>query len=237
LADGSNLAGHLHAYDADMDPGAVGPVDAGLARGQWTAVLLAGGRSSRFGSDKVLARLAGTRLVDLVLSAIPSDVPVILVGPDPGSLPAWVHQVRETPSFGGPVAGIAAALPLIHTPLLGVIAADMPAAAGHLPSLVAGLLDETDACLPVDPSGRLQPLCGAYRVAAVERVIRQSGNPTGMAMRTIVDQLRVRAVPWPAQWTWDVDTPEDLRLGQDVLAVESDEGVGDQDGETADGQG
>lgn len=236
-----------------MDPGAVGPVDAGSARGQWTAVLLAGGRSSRFGSDKVLARLAGTRLVDLVLSAIPSDVPVILVGPDPGSLPAWVRQVRETPAFGGPVAGIATALPLIHTPLLGVIAADMPAAAGHLPGLVVSLLgnpgsdldvvdesddvDEPDACLPVDPSGRLQPLCGAYRVAAVARVIRQSGNPAGMAMRTIVDQLRVRAVPWPAQWTWDVDTPEDLRLGQDVLAVESNEGVGDQDREAADGQG
>lgn len=213
-------------------------MESASTRADWTAVVLAGGRSTRFGSDKLQARIDGRRLIDRVLAGLSGDAPLIVVGPPSMSIGmAGAAVVREEPAFGGPVAAIAAALPLVGTGLVGIIAADMPVAARHLPGLVDDLPPDADALLPVDPVGRLQVLCGAYRVTALREAITAAGDPSGQSMRAVVLRLRVRTVRWPAAWTWDVDTPADLELGEHVLAIEADEGVGDQDGEAADGQG
>jgi len=178
---------------------------------RWTAVVLAGGRSSRFGSDKVRIRLGEHRMIDLVIAGIGEGAPVIVVGPDPGSLPASVALVREQPPFGGPVAGLAAALPLVTTPLLAVLAADMPAAAAHLVDLVHGIQAHADGLVPVDPSGRQQVLSAVYRVGPLAAAMDRLTDPTGASMRALVEQLRIDSVAWPAAWTWDVDTPLDLQ--------------------------
>lgn len=210
-----------------------------LVGSDWTAVVLAGGRSTRFGSDKLAARLRGRRLIDLVLERIRSDAPVIVVGPDLRPVGRSIRVVREQPAHGGPVAALAAALPLIQTPIAVVIAADMPSAAAFLDELVRDLPEDADGRVPIDGSDRLQVLCGAYRVAALQEAILLAGNgkPQGLSMQAVVGRLRISTVAWPAERTWDVDTPADLDLGEHILAVESDDGVPDQDREAGDGQG
>lgn len=210
-----------------------------MAHAQWTAIVLAGGRSSRFGSDKLAAILRGDRLIDLVISGIPGHVPVIVVGPDPGPFKRRITVVREDPAYGGPVAAIAAALPHVATALAVIIAADMPGAAPFLGELARSIPDDADGLVPVDSSGRLQMLCGAYRIACLDAAIRSAsdGDASGLPMHSIVSQLSIDTVPWPDERTWDVDTPEDLALGKDVLAIESNDGVADEYGEGGDRKG
>ena len=70
--------------------------------------VLAGGRASRFGSDKALAHLGGERLIDRAVSTLTrwTDAVVVVGGPDRG-----YPVVRDRPRPGlGPLGGIAGAL-------------------------------------------------------------------------------------------------------------------------------
>lgn len=177
-------------------------------------MVLAGGRSSRFGADKAVADLDGQRLVDHVLAGIPDEIEVVLVGPDLGSLGRRARVVREDPPFGGPVAAIAAGLPCVSTSIVAVLATDMPRAAAHLGSLVHAIGPGAEAVIPVDSRGRAQVLCAAYRrsslVHAVRAVSAPAGGPAGLSMRAVVSRLQVDYVTWPDEHTWDIDTPADL---------------------------
>ncbi|MBU6244270.1 MAG: molybdenum cofactor guanylyltransferase [Actinomycetales bacterium] len=216
----------------------------------WSVIILAGGRSTRFGSDKAVAELHGRRLIDHVLAGIPDPIPVVIVGPDLRPLAREVEVVREDPPFGGPVAALDAGLRRVSTSIVALLAADMPHAAAHVVSLVQALGPETEAVIPVDSRGRVQYLCGAYRRACLERAVRAAsgpaGGPSGLSMRAVVSGLQVATVTWPDARSWDVDTPADLARhlderdargsgsGEHVLAIEADDGIADEHDETAD---
>lgn len=181
----------------------------------WTAIVLAGGRSSRFGSDKTQATLAGRTLLDRVVDALPPDVPVIVAGPNPPSARPSVSLAVEEVPFGGPVAGLAAALPLVTTDLVGVIAADMPFGTPALVTLVDHLTaspDSVEAVVSVDAEGRMQQLLGAYRTDALIRAVNALGDPMNRAMREVIAGLehQTRAATHE-HLLLDVDTADDLR--------------------------
>lgn len=125
-----------------------------------TAIILTGGRSTRFGADKASAQVAGATMLDHILADIPLSVPVVLVGPDleqaaqptPPSRPRSRTREPETgldqrsrslivtheePAGGGPVAGVLAGLKLVTTPICCVIATDMPTSASVALGLAA----------------------------------------------------------------------------------------------------
>ncbi len=100
-----------------------------------SAVLLAGGRSSRMGRDKALLALLGDgrplwqRQLDDVLRPLrPTEL--FFSGPTRAGLPSDVRVLAdETPGQRGPLAGIAAALGAMRadSALLLVLAVDLPA--------------------------------------------------------------------------------------------------------------
>lgn len=80
------------------------------------AIILSGGRSSRFGGvHKPGVELGGTSVISRILTAVRTADPaaeVWVAGPTEGLSQAdteSVHSVREEPVFAGPLAGIAAA--------------------------------------------------------------------------------------------------------------------------------
>jgi molybdopterin-guanine dinucleotide biosynthesis protein A len=198
----------------------------------WTAVILTGGRSSRFGSDKSAAVVAGRPLLRRVLDAVPREVPVVLVGPVP-TIPTGrpVTVVREDPPGGGPAAALAAALPHVRTEVLVALATDLPFL-GPLPGeLAAALPDGDDALLVTDGQGRDQPLLAAYRVESLRRAAASLGEPGGASMRALLAGLH-RVARRPAGTTvgsadgtgrgpaWDIDTPQDLARARGALMLQ-----------------
>lgn len=174
-----------------------------------TAIVLCGGSGTRFGGDKTRADLAGSPVLDHVLDGLPSDWPVVCVG-DPRDTRCPVRWCREDPPGGGPVAGIAAALPHVDTPLVVVLGGDMPYAAGPAPGLASRLAEGhgQDAVLGRDGDGRLQPLLAAYRTEALRAAVPQP--PAGTPVMRLLDSLRTLVVPLPEGAALDVDTTEDL---------------------------
>ncbi len=194
---------------------------------QWTAMILSGGRSSRLGFDKATADLNGRPLLDWLLDSIPEASDCVLVGPAPTGTTRHLTLTREEPPGGGPLAGIAAGLVHVHTPIVVVVAVDMPLAGpllAHLVTRLQAASEGVDAVLPVDGAGRVQPLAGAYRTVALRSALERVGSPEGRAVRDLVALLNVTTLAGSAALTLlDVDTEGDLdRLRRSVRVAEND---------------
>ena len=118
-------------------------------------IVLTGGTSRRFGSDKSEALINGRTVLEYMTEGLDN---LIVVGPKKNIDAVYV---REEPAGAGPVAAIGAGLKVVDTELVSIFATDMPFAPRVLPQLLKSLIN--DAALPIDSEGYLQPLAGVYR--------------------------------------------------------------------------
>lgn len=190
----------------------------------WSAVILTGGRSSRMGRDKSRVTVGGTALLDRLLRAIPGEVPVVVVGPPPGSTSRPVIVTRERPVGGGPLAGLAAGIVRVATPVTVVAAVDLPFAGPALPELAELLLSQDQEVQAVVPlvGGFAQPLIAAYRTEPLRDALDSLGDPSGRSVRQVVEMLSVHLVPGDEVLLGDVDTPADLARARAIMASEEE---------------
>lgn len=206
------------------------------------AVILAGGRSSRLGGvPKSTLIYDGATLLERALLAARGAGKAVVVGPDPGTLPAGVLSCREDPPFAGPAAAIAAGLAALdgdpgdrRAPLTLILACDMPNAAAAVGVLLEDLSDgraedgaavETEGVMAVAGDGRKQPLLGIYGTAALGRAVDEAGRRKGLtdaSVFSLLASLDVRLVAVPPGSTDDVDTWDDATaLGVSSASRES----------------
>ncbi|MEA5421331.1 molybdenum cofactor guanylyltransferase [Spirulina sp. CCNP1310] len=134
-------------------------------------LILAGGKSSRMGSDKALKRWQGVPLILRVYEAIaPVVTQVSLLTPWPERyceiLPPACQRLQELEPHQGPAFAIAQGLAQIQAPWLLVVACDLPCLdSGMLirwREKLADLSPHTQALIP-RWGERWEPLCGFYR--------------------------------------------------------------------------
>ena len=191
-------------------------------------VVLTGGGSRRMGSHKPTLDVGGRALVARVLDAA-GPHPALVVGAGQG-VPDGVPVVPERVPGGGPVSGIAYAVEAVRAgrlPTLGqpqppdavvVLAADLPfVTPEHVERLVAALAT-ADLAVTVDPDGRTNWLCAAWRAQALGARLREIGevdDAYGRSMRELCDGIRTALVDDPERVATDVDTPADLERARD----------------------
>jgi molybdopterin-guanine dinucleotide biosynthesis protein A len=182
------------------------------------AIVLVGGRSARFGTDKTAAPLGRGSVLGALLGGLGPDLPVVLVGPArplpaPGRVVRWA---REHPPGGGPVAGLAAGAAALPdgTDIALLLGGDQPFAGGAVPRLLAALDTEreADAAMGVAPDGSRQLLCTAVRVPALRAALPP--EPAGRSVRSLAVSWRIVEVPVSEREALDVDTPADLRRAE-----------------------
>ena len=192
-----------------------------------TGIVLAGGRSSRFGSDKLVARVDGERLLDRAVAAVATVTSEVIVVAEPGATreaPAAgsvpVRVVADPEAFGGPLVGLLAGLESASEPIVVVIGGDMPSVVPDVLGLLTGRLvtdPHRDAAI-LEARGRLVPLPVALRTGAATTVARRLIGDGERRLRAIVERLPT-AVLGDAEWRpldprgdtlRDVDEPGDL---------------------------
>ena len=183
-----------------------------------TAVVLSGGRGSRLGgAEKSEVLWQGRSLLHHLLGSLAEAVPVVVVGPQVPTA-REVRFTLEEPRFGGPVAALAAALPLVETRRVFLVATDMPLAGRWLPLLQAELdavdpADGTQGVFAVDSEGKWQPLCAVYDTEALRSAIAMLDTPVGAPLRAVTRGLKLAQAQSDGvtgRWLRDVDTPADL---------------------------
>jgi molybdopterin-guanine dinucleotide biosynthesis protein A len=190
-------------------------------------VILAGGRSSRYGGvPKGLELVGGRRIVDRVADALRSVTDrLLLVANDPGA-GAWLPGVRTVSDVrpgAGSLGGIHAALVHAGTPIL-LVAWDMPFVPPALLRALRRLGEGADVAVPESDSSRrgVEPLCAWYApscIAAIERRL-DAGD------RRVVgffDEVRTRRLPAdevarhgdPLRLFHNVNAPDDLVVAEE----------------------
>ncbi|WP_127792725.1 NTP transferase domain-containing protein [Agromyces sp. LHK192] len=197
------------------------------ATGGLDAIVLAGGRAERLGGvDKGRLHVGGTALVDRVVAAAASAgaARIVVAGPRPASGAAAdgadLRHVVDDPPFGGPLAGLAAALDETDAPLVLVLACDLPFAEASVAELAARIsaAREADGAVLVDDDGRAQWLFAAYRRDALAAGVARLGDVRDLPVRALVGALDLVEVPATGDSALDVDRWGDLARASTIAA-------------------
>jgi molybdopterin-guanine dinucleotide biosynthesis protein A len=146
------------------------------------AFLLAGGKNARMGTDKAWVEIKGRPMIERALAAAAPVVARLGIVIDPSS--SWVDRyeqlaatwsaelVPDLHDHRGPLGGIHTALRHCHKrnaetsapSSILILACDLPFVTAEFLSLLARIhqSESNDLTLPVDSSGRLQPLAAIY---------------------------------------------------------------------------
>jgi len=164
-------------------------------------VILAGGGSTRFGSDKALAVLDGHTLIVRAVDRLAGWCEHVVVAgretaPAP-TLPDWPRPAM------GPLAGLAAALHHARDEGYEAVLSCSVDAEG-LPENLPDLLAPAPACLAVQPVIGLWPVSS---VAVIEALLLDETERH--SMRRFADRIGARLVELPAAIA-NINTPADL---------------------------
>lgn len=138
-----------------------------MERTPLTGVVLAGGTSSRMGSDKLLLSLHGRRLVDRACEALTPICQRVLVASRGRWIPGLYVDEVEDAEGEGPLAGIVGGLRAAPTPLAAVVAGDMPYVSAAVLLRLAAVWNGEAAVAPV-AADVVQPLHAIYAIAAAD---------------------------------------------------------------------
>ncbi|MBD1936943.1 molybdenum cofactor guanylyltransferase [Microcoleus sp. FACHB-68] len=188
-----------------------------------SAIVLAGGQSSRMGRDKALIAPQGVPLLKQIYEiAVKCASPVYVVTPWPERyqdiLPNSCRFIREEPlpdetEPHGPLVGLAQGLAQVQTQWVLVLACDLPRLRVEVLQSWIGLLgdveDDAIALLPRDAKG-WQPLCGFYRHSCLP-ALQEFINQGGRSFQRWLSQHPVQEVPVSdRQMLFNCNTPTDL---------------------------
>ena len=165
-----------------------------------TAIILAGGRSSRMGTPKAMLPFAGEPLIVHIVRRLQPLFPDIVVVAAPGQqLPGMpVRTVEDEEPYQGPVGGIYYGLRSIAEDFAFVTSCDAPFASTTLIDHLLRLRAQHDIVVP-QWGGRLQPLFAVYRTTVLPKLGAQlqAGElrPVGLFEKVntrIVDEEEIR---------------------------------------------
>ena len=188
-----------------------------------SAVVLAGGKSSRFGRDKAEMEFSGQRVLDGLMEILQEfpfqKLAVVSAQGQERDWPEPILALRDDQEGLGPMGGIVTALRHLPGGIL-VTACDMPLVSVALIEWFLGCYDaHADAVIPRHQGG-IEPLLGIYEksfLPPLEEAI-QAGR---YALHFILEEANVRFVDVPEPFSAEfanVNTPEDYERIQEVMA-------------------
>lgn len=203
------------------------------------AIVLGGGRSARMRTNKMEVQVGGHSLLQRTVTAAlawAEEVVVAAPRPDTWTDDPQVSFTLEDPPFGGPVAGINAAVARLSDAddrdQVLLLAGDLARPNLVVAALKAGAValepnEKQDLGHPgqrsvagggasagvilEDSGGWAQYLAGIYVLGALRTALQRVEGVRNLSVRRLLRDLPVLKVSAGAEVTADLDTPEDLR--------------------------
>jgi molybdopterin-guanine dinucleotide biosynthesis protein A len=192
-----------------------------------TGVILAGGKSSRFGRNKALVEISGIRLIERIIRIMGSIFEsLILVSNTPGEYEYLQIPIYEDLKKGlGPIGGIHTGLEVIKDNAGFFVACDMPFINKDLIRHIVEVRNDFDAVVPrID--WKLEALHSLYTkgcIPAIEELIKSGELQTIKSYNMInvlyVDEEELRAIDPELRSFLNINRPDDLT---EVLRLESE---------------
>jgi molybdopterin-guanine dinucleotide biosynthesis protein A len=195
--------------------------------------ILAGGASSRMGTDKAHLRLGGrtfTERIAAALGAFATRISIVSAKPESSGLNLPV--VEDIYRDCGALGGLHAALSACRAPWAAVVSCDLPFVTGELFARLGGLRTEDAAAIvPRQTDGRPQPLCALYSPARCLELAARLLHEGERRPRVLLQQAHTRWVA-PAEladlrdaelFFLNVNTPTDYERARLEIGMMNDE--------------
>ncbi|MGH7778664.1 MAG: molybdenum cofactor guanylyltransferase [Candidatus Binataceae bacterium] len=182
-----------------------------------SAIILAGGRSSRMGQRKAALPFGDSTLLERTIAELDKffDDIVIVAEPDFAGAPARARLIRDELAYEGPVPALARGLDAARADTAFACSCDLPMLDARVGAALLAMLAGYDAVIPV-VGARLQPLHAVYRrrCAGALRALRARGENRLSAIAEIVPTRRVeedelRPIDPDLRSFLNINTPED----------------------------
>ncbi len=194
-------------------------------------VILAGGKSSRMGTDKALLEYDGKQFIEQITEELSQfEERIIARGTNSGFSAELEEKWNVIPDIypdHGPIGGLHAALSSCESDALFVITCDMPLFNRELAERLCaemqsgeGLetdtdgkhVDAYDVIISVGNNGKVHPLCGVYRKSVLSVLEEQILSDRNRVMEALQD-LRVKYVtidsPDQEKQLANINTPQE----------------------------
>jgi molybdopterin-guanine dinucleotide biosynthesis protein A len=212
-----------------------------------SGIVLAGGRSSRFGRDKLVQPVQGrpaVHLAILALAAVCREVIVVRPPGEPIELPGGMTVpavvVHDERPYEGPLAGTSAGLAVASQPLALVVGGDMPGLIHAVLTILLKVAEGSErSAVALAESGHLRPLpCVVRRDARLvaEGLLREGRRSLHDFLNALevelVDEELWRALDPFARTLADIDLPDDVpeALSDATAGIPPDASPGDASG-------
>lgn len=205
--------------------------------------VLAGGRSSRMGSEKALIQFAGESLVEQALGTLRSTGMEVRIAGAQTELSSFAPVIEDQAGYSGrgPLSGICSALMAAQSQYAVFLPVDLPLVPSNLISyLLHHAIISESAVTVISVAGFIQTFPAVIARAAapsIEASLRSDDRKTLTAFRAAA---HVRGRPFTAlplellvqagqvahpgglpasSWFLNINTPEDLKRAEHLLAI------------------
>ncbi len=198
-------------FDIDLN-------DIQLLDGRWairmptTAILLAGGDSTRMGQDKTMLPIDGQPMIKHDYEQLQPHLSQTLVSSSNVSLHDFLGAtvVADDVAGRGPLAGIASALKASASNVNFVMACDMPEIDAGLIRAMLRQVGDYDAVVPKVGPEMYEPLFAVYKksaLPAIEQVLQSGSN----RVIDCFDHCRVKYIDLPGRQFSNINTKAEYR--------------------------
>lgn len=199
-----------------------------------SAIILAGGSSSRFGQDKALLSLANKPLIKHTLDVVESVVneKIIVV-----SSTAQGHNLKKIVGSGvqvvmdvngtqAPLIGAYTGFNNAHGRYSLLLPCDTPMAARQIIRHLLELCKSRDAVIPRWPNGHIEPLQAVYRTSSAIESAKKTLDKGRLDMRSMIDELQdvryistlvLQKLDPDLRTFFNINTPLDLEKAEYLL--------------------
>lgn len=188
------------------------------------AFVLAGGKSSRMGSDKAFLRLGEETLLSRALKLAGAVASEVCIVGDAKKFAVFGQVVEDVYRERGPLGGIHAALSGSTTELNLMLAVDLPFVTQELLQYLLSRALESGAMVTVPRTGsRFQPLCAVYRrgfAEVAEQSLLEGKNKIDSLFARVetcvIEENELLRAGFSEQMFRNLNTPEELEKAKEL---------------------
>ncbi len=179
-----------------------------------TGIILAGGRSSRMGSEKGLVLLDGKPFIRHIIEAIQPLVSELLIVSSNADYDTFnIKRVEDIIPNAGPIAGLHAGLTHAKTKNSLVVSCDVPLLTTEFLQQLIHADQEDYDIIQYEAKGKTIPLIASYKKRCAKKCIELLNNDE-RRLQKLVSELNVKTIPVlenEHHLVTNINTQEDLK--------------------------
>ncbi|WOD43109.1 molybdenum cofactor guanylyltransferase [Hwangdonia lutea] len=185
-----------------------------------TGIILAGGKSSRMGTDKGFMLLNDKPFVQYSIDALKSLVSEIIIVSDDSDYDAFrLKRVNDITKNAGPIAGICSGLEASFTDYNLILSCDIPLISSEVLQQLIDAIDDDSEIIQIENQGKTMPLIALYK-RHVKNKFKQFLQQDERRLRVAVKACKSKNIILEKEYefsTMNVNTKEELKQVENVF--------------------